>query len=161
MADISKIKTPNGDVYDVKDLFVRDNLYLTEQIEVELEQGGISSSDGSPTQSSTSIHGKRLRSSYIDIPNKWFSFTVPSDYEAGVYFYSNTEYTSYVRYSDSWETGTIKVENGDARFIRIIIRKSDNASITPSSISQPIVLTKYSLIDIINSIMIDGDNISY
>ena len=100
------------------------------------EQGNISSTGANQNDSS------RIRTpDYLFCP-LGFSFTVPTGYKTYIYaFTSNTQSSITGAVFSSWQTGEVRVSNFNGKFIRIIIGKTDNSALTPSSISPAISIS--------------------
>lgn len=92
------------------------------------EQGNISSSGAEGSDSS------RIRTKYLACP-LGFSFTVPNGYKTYIYGFAKQEQSSIIGPIYAvWKTGEINTVEFNGKYIRILLAKTDNTALTPSSV---------------------------
>lgn len=123
------------DLYDFEDAELEFN--QTNAPEITIEQGGISTSNGTPTTSDNANYYKRLRSAnYIQNErNGYFILYIPPGFECMIMLYSQAAVSSYqgTYKSNSWLKGRniIRISN---KYLKLVFRTPGNDVIGPSDL---------------------------
>jgi len=127
--ELSDVKSALDDVVDV--------VKKSDSIALILEQGSINSSTGANTNTGKD---KRLRTAAYYSVRFGFSVTIPTGFQANVYFYKGD---TYLRKNDDWLSGAISYTIGDYDNIRFVIRNENDTDLTPADVTTDIILTEY------------------